>query len=65
MYGYFLLPCKIVVRCKNELFLEFHLFVVFDLLYLQTILVYIFLSIPSDLIPCKCADLHTINLSKQ
>jgi hypothetical protein len=26
MYGYFLLPFKIVVRCKNELFLEFHLF---------------------------------------
>jgi hypothetical protein len=39
MYGYFLLPCKIVVRCKNEFFLEFHLSVVFNLLYLQKILV--------------------------
>jgi hypothetical protein len=39
MYGYFLLPCKIVVRCKNEFFLEIHLSAVFNLLYLQKILV--------------------------
>jgi hypothetical protein len=39
LYHYFLLPCKIVVRCKNEFFLEIHLSVVFNLLYLQKNLV--------------------------
>jgi hypothetical protein len=65
MYGYFLLQCKIGVRCKNELFLEFHLSVVFNLLYLQKNLLWLFLSSLSALIPCKCVDLHRIDLAKQ
>jgi hypothetical protein len=56
MYGYFFLPCKIVVRCKNEFFLEFHLSTVFNLLYLQNFLVYILLRSPSAMMPCKCVE---------
>jgi hypothetical protein len=56
MYGYFLLPCKIVVRCKNEFFLEIHLSAVFNILYLQKTLVYLLLSSPSTLIPCKFVE---------
>jgi hypothetical protein len=35
----FYFHAKIVVRCKNEFFLEFHISVVFNLLYLQKLLV--------------------------
>jgi hypothetical protein len=35
MHYHLLLPCKEIVRCKNEFFWKFHFSVVFNLRYLQ------------------------------